>query len=234
MSKVPKKDTAPAGLAKVKSSKIDLTATARDPRNFPARAVALRLAKFGDPYVMADGKVIQPEHLFDKPDHVTEQIKSSKNYRPTRKRATRDLPAAPNVMKGVALVFTLTILGVSDREISDMLDITVSQVRQIRGHAAYGETFEIVSSEFVNAKSQRLVSRIAAYADDALDTVAEIAQTGKENNRLKASIDILDRAGVRPKDTAEMGKTQQNELRITIIKQDGSEADVRVGDVTID
>jgi hypothetical protein len=130
-------------------------------------------------------------------------------------------------------VFTFTVLGLTDRDIGEMLEITPSDVRRVRLHPGYSETFEIIAAEFVNAKSKRLISRIAAYADDALDNVYGIAMNGqKENNVLKASIDLLDRAGVRPKDMAE-GKGQSNELRITIIKGD-SEAEVAVNGISMD
>jgi hypothetical protein len=197
------------------------------------RAVAKRskLATWGDPYVMADGKIIQPEVLFADPSR--NHVKSSSDYRPQRKRSIPDLPASPKAMKGIALVFTMTIMGVPDREIAEMLSITPSEVRQVRTHPGYGETFEIVANEFVSAKSKRLVSRIASYADGALDNVYNIAMNGhKENNVLRASIDLLDRAGVRPKDlTGDKG--QQNELRITIVKGD-SDAEVAVNGITLD
>jgi len=220
-------------LAKLKSGGLDLSKPKTAARAItPARAVTKRskLAAYGDPYVTASGKVIQAENLFATP---IDPPKSMKAYRPLRKRSVPDLPASPNVMKGVALVFSFTVLGISDRDIAEICNITPNEVRQIRSHAAYGETFEIVATEFVNAKSQRLVSKIAAYADDALETVRDISVNGqKESNQLKASIDILDRAGVRPKDTAEMGKSQQNELRITIVKSDDTE--VAVDGITLD
>ncbi len=202
----------------------------QQPRRGPGRS---KLARDGDPYVMADGKVIQPENMFPDPAKDAALAKSSKAYRPLRKRSIKDLPAMPNVMKGIALVFTLTILGVSDREIGELLGVSSGQVRMIRDHVGYGETFEIVATEFVSAKSQRLVSRIAAMADDAIEQVHNIAVNGhKEANVLKASIDILDRAGVKAKDT-EANRQQQNELRITIIKG-GNDADVEVNGITID
>jgi hypothetical protein len=225
-------------LDKLKKTSIDLgksKATARAaprPPAHSARAVVAKskLAAYGDPYVTDQGKVIPPEQLFEKP---VDMPKASKTYRPLRKRSLQELPANPNVMKGIALVFGFTVLGLSDREIAEVCKITPQEVRQIRSHSAYGETFEIISTEFVNAKSQRLVSKIAAYADEALEKVYDIAQNGqKESNQLRASIDILDRAGVRPKDTAEMGKAQHNELRITIVK--GDDTEVAVDGITID
>jgi hypothetical protein len=190
-----------------------------------------KLAAWGDPYVTIDGKIIQPESLFSDPERNF--VKSSSEFKPQRKRSVTELPASAKAMKGISLVFTLTVLGLPDRDIADMLAITPSEVRQIRTHPGYGETFEIIASEFVSAKSKRLVSRIAAYADGALDNVYNIAMNGqKENNVLKASIDILDRAGVRPKDMAERN-SQQNELRITIVKGD-NDAEVAVNGLTID
>jgi hypothetical protein len=197
------------------------------------RAVATRsrLAAWGDPYVTADGKTIPPEVLFD--DVAKSHVKSSSEYKPARKRAVPELPASPKAMKGIAIVFTLTIMGITDRDIAEMLQMTPAEVRQVRQHPGYSETFEIVASEFVSAKSKRLVSKIAAYADDALDSVHRIAMYGeKESNVLRANIDILDRAGVRPKDMAE-NKGAHSELRITIVKGD-SDAEVAVNGMTID
>jgi hypothetical protein len=195
----------------------------------PVRSIAgPKLAKDGDPLVMIDGRVIQPEEMFPqtKPPEPDRKV-----YRPLRKRAIRELPAAPNVMKGVAVVFGFTVLGLTDRDIAEILGVTVTQVREIRAHAAYNETFNIISSEFVSAKSKRLDSRIAAMADNALDTVGEIMTTGKENNRLRASIDVLDRAGAGQKETRQ-NNMQQNELRITITK--GDSANVEVNGLVID
>ncbi len=232
-------------LAKSRSSSISLARSEGKGKPVSARALVAptsatcrrpgrsKLARDGDPYVMADGKVIQPENMFPDPAKDAALAKSSKAYRPLRKRSIQDLPAMPNVMKGIALVFTLTILGVSDREIGELLGVTSSQVRSVRNHVGYGETFEIGAAEFVSAKSQRLVSRIAAMADDAIEQVHNISVNGhKEANVLKASIDILDRAGVKAKDT-EAHRQQQNELRITIIKG-GNDADVEVNGIAID
>lgn len=179
---------------------------------------AKQLAIYGDPYVMADGRVIQQEHLMDedRPEHG-----NAKKYRPTRKRSIRDLPASPAILKGVAVVFSYTVLGLSDRDIAESLGITVSDVRAVRQHTAYDEVFSIISNEFISARSSMLTSRIAAYADDALTTVADVMVNGKkENDRLRAGIDMLDRAGVRPKDTEKRASAEQNELRITIVKGD--------------
>jgi hypothetical protein len=191
----------------------------------------MRLAHDGDPYVMVDGTVVQPENMY--PDTKPVDVSPKKVYRPLRKRAIKELPAMPNVMKGIAVVFAFTVLGLTDRDIAEVLGITVTEVRRVRAHAGYAETFDIIASEFVSAKSQRLNSRIAAYADDALDTVHDIMVNGKkESNVLRAGIDMLDRAGVGHKDAASRVNAQQNELRITIVK--GSDANVEVNGIAID
>jgi len=189
-----------------------------------------KLAKDGDPYVMTDGRIVQPEEMFPQ---TKPQTTDKKVYRPVRKRAIRELAAQPNIMKGVVVVFGFTVLGLTDRDIAEILCITVGQVREIRAHAAYEETFNIISSEFVSAKSAKLNSRIASMADDALETVGEIMRDGKkENNRLRASIDVLDRAGVGQKDPTNRNNIQQNELRITITK--GDNANVEVNGLVLD
>lgn len=191
------------------------------------------LALDGDPYVTADGRVIQPEHMFHRPEATAKTESKAKAYRPIRRRTIKELPGQPNVLKGIAVVFVYTVFGLSDREIADLLTMTTHDVRSIRSHPAYAETFDIVSSEFVNARSKLLSARIASYADAALDTVHDVMVNGtKESNKLRAGIDILDRAGVRPKDEAARAVQQQNELRIVIMK--GDDTHVEVNGLTVD
>jgi len=55
---------------------------------------------------------------------------------------------------------------------------------------------------------------------------------GKDEVRLRANIDLLDRGGVRPKDNDDRNKQQVNELRITVIKQ--GDANVEINGISVD
>jgi hypothetical protein len=140
------------------------------------------------------------------------------NFRPLKKRNLKELPAETGTINGVAAVFMYTMLGIGDREIADALLIDVRRVEEVRAHSAYRECFDIVVGEFINKNSDMLAARIAAYSHSALDTVGSIAINGKkEENQLRASIDLLDRAGVRPKDMEGKAQTNKSELRIIVV-----------------
>lgn len=184
------------------------------------KALAKPLARPGDPYITPGGVEVQPEKTaFDK-----EQPKlTAKNFKPQQRRTVNDLPAPPNVMNGVGAVFAYTVLGVGDREICDVLKITTAQLKSLRNHTAYAEFFDIVSSEFINANSELITARIAAYSHAALTTVADVAfndPKAKSETRLKAADSLLDRGGFAAKENILRGKTGVNDLRIVLIKDD--------------
>jgi hypothetical protein len=187
----------------------------------PGRA----LARPGDPLVTGDGKIVEPEGFHNGKESASgvdreKQTINPAMFRPAKRRNMNELPAERQLMNAIGVVFMLTVMGVGDREIADNLKTTVEEVNWIRHHAAYNECFNNVISEFVNANSELLAARIAAYADGALKTVGELATHGKkEETKLRASQDILDRAGVRPKDVAERAIVK-NDLRIIIIEGD--------------
>jgi hypothetical protein len=172
------------------------------------KSLSPQLARPGDPLVRPNGDVIQP---FQDPVRVDDTIKPHE-FKPLTRRSIKDLPATGSIMSGIAVVFTYTLLGLSNREIAEMLNITVQEVEQIQAHSAYAVTFEAVLAEFINSNSDMIQSRIAAYSHMALSTVAHIAQEGeRETNRLKASDSLLDRAL-----ESKRGQSDKGALRIII------------------
>lgn len=192
-------------------------------------AKSTALARVGDPLVSETGQKIDPEGYVngkplppEKPSLVLDAVA----FRPLKKRNLKDLPAEIGTINGVAAVFMYTMLGIGDREIADALGIDVRRVEEVRNHSAYRECFDIVVAEFINKNSDMLAARIAAYSHSALDVVGNIALNGKkEENQLRASIDMLDRAGVRPKDMESRGQSNKSELRIIVVD---AAKDVRV------
>lgn len=186
------------------------------------------LARPGDPLVTSDGTLVEPEGFSngkELPDGVDKKSRTinPSMFRPVKRRNMNELPAERQLMNAIGVVFMLTLMGVGDREIADNLKTTVEEVNWIRHHGAYVECFNAVITEFINANSELLSARIAAYADTALDTVGKLASEGKkEETKLRASQDILDRAGVRPKDVAERSVVK-NDLRIIIVEGDNED-----------
>lgn len=184
-----------------------------------SKALAKPLARLGDPYVTAGGRVYQPEK--NRIDPLEYQPKlNAENFRPQKRRTVNELPAPPNVMNGVGAVFAYTVLGVGDREICDVLKINTKQLKELRAHTAYGEFFDAVANEFISANSDLIVARLAAYSHDALTTVADVAfnPNAKSETRLKAADSLLDRGGFAAKENILRGSAGKNDLRIVIVE----------------
>lgn len=192
------------------------------------------LARPGDPLVASNGAKVEPENKPTKKETKAMKIDGILDaalYRPNKRRIMKELPAAPSVISGIGAVFMFTMMGVGDREIADTLGTTVEHINELRSHPAYGECFENVMSEFINANSSLITSRIASYAQTAIETVGTLATSAKkEETRLNASKDILDRAGVRPKDQEQRSAMSVNDLRIIIVDGNrSSNVEVNVG-----
>lgn len=189
----------------------------------PART----LARPGDPYVMPDGRQIQPEG--DRIDVVSNQSKLDvKSFKASRRRVLKELPAQPSVLNAIGCAVMYSILGIADREIAQALNCKASELQNIKSHPAYGECFGALVSEFINANSDLIHSRIAAYGHDSLTRVAHLAINGtKEEVSLRASQDLLDRGGFTKKDV-NRGANGMDELRITITRG-GEDVKINLG-----
>lgn len=189
-----------------------------------------KLARPGDPYVTDDGRVIQEEG-YVAPYKKDGKIDTSVvDFKPSKKRSLKELPAPINIFNGIACVFVYSMLGVSEYDVAQALKISIEDVRGIKKHAAYRETFDCVVGEFINVNSSLLQARIAAYGHEALTGLAQIAVNGKgEANVLRANMDLLDRGGHTKKGDA--GKAMgMGELRIVILDKQ-SKVEVNLGGI---
>jgi hypothetical protein len=183
------------------------------------------LPRPGDPLVMADGRVLRPEsptdvfNIDDKSD-LRANIEPHE-YKPTTRRSLKDFPANPTMLNAISVVFAYTMYGLSNVEICNVLNLSSEQLEQLRQHRGYSELFTAIMNEFINANSEILQSRIAAYSHSAVSKVGYlIANAKKEEVQLSASKDMLDRAGARPQDLANQQAATMDGLRISIIKND--------------
>lgn len=185
----------------------------------PAPSPLPVLARVGDPFIAPDGSLIEPMYPEDYFPRLKEETRIDPvKFRARRRRNVDELPAAVNIMTACGAVMLYTMYGIGDREIANALKCTVPDVEEIRAHAAYADYLEILGAEIISHESDNLTHRLAAYAHGALDTVAHVSRNGKlENNRLRASIDILDRGGFAPKAVAEKQVSLKNVLRIQIM-----------------
>ena len=92
-----------------------------------ARLLAKALAKWGDPLLLLDGTLVPPDAINGGIDESVPKI-DLEDYKPSKKRTLKDLPAPVPTLKGIACVFMFTTLGLGDREIADALGISVEQM----------------------------------------------------------------------------------------------------------
>jgi len=144
-----------------------------------------------------------------------------KDFRALNTRNMEDLAGDQRMVVACAAVLTMTMLGISDREILEVLRIDSERLLSIREHEVYADCFNASYKELINANSSSLQARIAAYAHGALSNVAKIAATAKRDDvRLTANRDILDRAGTKAADNADREKGKTTSLRIAVLKGD--------------
>lgn len=193
---------------------------------------AITLAKPGDPYVTVSGKVLSPisEDKKANPEREGTKAINPAAFRGSKRLVISDLGVPTNVLNACALVFFYTVIGISDREIADAVGADVEHVKKVRDLPAYSECFERITGEFVNANSNLLNFRIAAYGHAAVSAIGDIItdDEAKPETRLRASSDMLDRGGMRPQDTAQRSMSMKNELRIVIVNGN-EQSDINLG-----
>lgn len=188
------------------------------------------LARVGDPFIAPNGSLIAPSYPEDYFPRIKEETKVNPSaFRAKRRRNMNELPGQSNIMNAVGAVMMYTFFGVGDREIAAALKCSAQDIEEIRTHTAYSEYLELIGNEIISMESENVTHRIAAYAHGALDTIAHVSRNGKaEANRLRASIDIMDRGGFNPKMVAEKQVSLKNVLRIQVLDEYGTGKSVNV------
>ena len=194
------------------------------------KAVTPALARVGDPWVAPDGTKVAPILPADFIPRVKEDTKINPvSFRGKRRRNMNELPAAPNMMNAIGALMLYSFFGVGDREVANALKCTVIELEEIRKSAAYSEYLDLIGNEIITADSDNIAHRIAAYSHGALDTIATVSAHGKtETNRLRASMDLMDRGGYAPKAVAEKQISLKNVLRIQVLDDLGNGKDLNI------
>jgi hypothetical protein len=194
------------------------------------KAVRPALARVGDPWVAPDGTKVAPILPSDFVPRVKEDTKINPVvFRGKRRRNLNELPAAGNMMNAIGALMMYSFFGVGDREVANALHCTVVELEEIRKSAAYAEYLDLIGSEIITADSDNIAHRIAAYSHGALDTIANVSAHGKtETNRLRASMDLMDRGGYAPKAVAEKQVAMKNVLRIQVLDDLGNGKDLNI------
>ena len=196
----------------------------------PKPSVKPVLARVGDPWVAPDGTKVAPILPADFVPRAKEDTKINPvSFRGKRRRNINELPAAANMMNAIGALMMYSFFGVGDREVANALKCSVVELEEIRKSAAYAEYLDLIGSEIITADSDNIAHRIAAYSHGALDTIANVSAHGKtETNRLRASMDLMDRGGFAPKAVADKQVALKNVLRIQVLDDLGNGKDLNI------
>lgn len=186
----------------------------------------MALAKPGDDLVLADGSVVSPDGKVRKPT-ASRYIPVPSNTQAVRAvtRANKrlsDLPALPGQLNIISVVLSYTMWGLSDLEIALAANTTVERIKNIREHEAYARMHGEIVTNILAQDGESVRELIAQHARDAAMKIVELKDSEDDVVALRASADILDRAGHRPTDVVEHRHSMESGLRIQYVKQDNT------------
>lgn len=137
----------------------------------------------------------------------------------SRKRLI-DLPVPPAQMNGLAVIVSYSIMGLSDEDICTALSLTQEQLGRIYVSDAFIEVKNTIIDTILEADTENVRQMFVQHSASAARRVATLAQYAEDEKvQLKASQDILDRAGHRPVDVHEHRVQVEGGLRIEYIEK---------------
>lgn len=176
-----------------------------------------------EPLVLADGRRINPVTGREVQSVAkVVALPTARDAIATVTRARRklaDLPAPPRASNALSVVLTYTNIGLSDDDIAIACDLTVEQIQRMRRTPAYQALSEAVTKSILEADSDDVRTYISQHARVAAHSIVTAAQSQDEVVALRASMDILDRAGHRPADVVEHRHKLEGGLTIEIIEK---------------
>lgn len=193
------------------------------------------LARPGDPYVANDGKVLAKKSEFNAFPMEEPHVGPPKaiSHQSKQRRSMPDLPAEPKLQTAIIVVLNYSLFGLSDNEIAHAIGHSMDDVRKLKEHPAYQETFELLFHEMINSNSSSMLARIHKFAPKALQNLFNLADSAENDHaRLKANESILDRSGLHF-ETLHGKATSESLDGLKIVIQDGDDAKPRNIDIEI-
>lgn len=180
-----------------------------------------KLPDANEPVVLSDGT---------EPEVVTVQktngfVKVPTNHEAVQqvmatRRKVADLPAPPKELNAVLLVVSYYFIGLDDEEIALALNLTVSQVANIKMTQAFDEMVKNITENIAETGMEDVRSLLQTNAKKAATRIVGLVSHPNAEYAMSASKDVLDRAGFRPADVVEHRTKHESSLRIEVIKRD--------------
>lgn len=185
-----------------------------------------------DVLVLADGTKIDkssgsvitdvaetPELLSDEDSSEKEEVEEIKQRLPVN-RYLNDLPGDVNSTRAVAIITSLTLFGLSDRDIAYICNTDGGKIDAIKKSQRYEDFSSGIIENIMRAQGDNVRSMFVNNAKSAAEHIISGLKSKNPEIRHMASKEVLDRGGFRPADVVEHRIRHENELKIVHISGD--------------
>lgn len=179
-----------------------------------------QLASSVEPLVLADGTKIDPNTgtvIKDRP--VTIEVPSAKEAQRlvmNIRRTIAELPDVPKTMTPINVVMVYEMFGLTDEQIAIAVNITVSQVQNIKNHDAYSKMRNVIIQNMLDSNADEIASIIAAGQKKAATKLTSLVDNQDDKIALDASKAVLSANGMRD------GADAMSAMSIMIIRRDNA------------
>lgn len=135
------------------------------------------------------------------------------------RRKLAELPVTPKSLNPVAVVCIYTMYGLDSQEISIATGLTIQQINTLRMTNEYALIQRAVVDTVLSAETGEVKDYIQRAAGKAAKKVESLVDSADPNVALKASKDMLDRAGLRPVDVVEVRNKMDMGLVIEVVNR---------------
>ena len=145
------------------------------------------------------------------------------------RRSLEDIPVDTKELNAVSIIAAYTLIGLSDSDIGIATGLSPEQITRIKDSEGYSYVYEAAVEAAIDSDAEGVRHIISTHSRNAVEEIARLS-TGSEMDsvRLRASQDLLDRAGHRPVDVVAHQHTLEGELTIRHVKARND------GDLSID
>lgn len=133
------------------------------------------------------------------------------------RRKLADLPITPKHLNPIACICLYTLYGLDAQEISIATGLPVDQVLNVRMSSEYGMMQRAVVDTVLESETGEVKDYIKKAAFTAAERVKGLVHSRDEDVALRASKDMMDRAGLRPADVVEIKGRMDMGLVIEVV-----------------
>ena len=154
----------------------------------------------------------------DDPVLTPEDEKIGKQRRPLNNTVKiSEIGVSPKLLIPTSVVVSLTLTGIADSEICQLLGISPTQLTRIRGLDAYDDMRSRMLVRLRESDKDQIRQKLYNTAETAAQRLSQLVDSRDEKIQLAAANSILDRTGHKAADILEVKHSFENEMRIRVI-----------------